>query len=226
MKSLVVAIPQTSPYCSTVTHHSSLKSNVMYFFKRYGLISFFIAALFAGMIYGAVRASSADEDLIDKLDVIFSTNVAARVEQSLAETFTSSFGTSFLFLVLLFCLSLSPFGVAAVPLLMFFRGFGYGISSGFLCVTYGFKGLVYYICVMLLGAFFSSLALVYAAQFCFDFAKSLIITIFGKYPQENGFLKNKLISLAFNCGYMVILIIFASLVDTVLYFLIGGLFSF
>lgn len=226
MKSIVLSVPQPKFVCSQ-TSYSPFKSNITYFLKRYGLVTFFIIALFSGMIMGAVCAGTADESLLDKLDILFSNNISVRGEQTLAKTFINSFGTSFMFLALFFCLSLSPLGVAAIPLIMFFRGFGYGISSGFLCITYGFKGLIYYIFVMLLGAFISSLSLVYAAQYCFDFSKSMIISIFGRdTASATGNLKSKLGALLLNCSYMIILIIFAALLDTVLYYLIGGLFSF
>lgn len=226
MKSLVVSVPQPKFVYAQTSPYSSFRSNITYFIKRYGLITFFIIMLFAGMITGAVRAGSADESLLDGLDILFSSNIAVRGEQTLAKTFINSFGTSFMFLALFFCLSLSPLGVIAIPLIMFFRGFGYGISSGFLCITYGLKGLVYYIFVMLLGAFISSLALIYASQYCFDFSKSMIVLIFSREGLTSSSLKGKLGTLFLNCSYMIILIIFASLLDTGLYYLIGGLFSF
>lgn len=225
MKCLVVSVPQ-SGIVYRQRNSSNFKSNLIYFFKRYGLVAFFIAVLFAGMIIGAVQAGSADESLLDKLNTLFSGNISVREEQTLARTFINSFGTSFMFLALCFCLSLSPFGIVAVPMIMFFRGFGYGISSGFLCITYGFKGLIYYIFVMLIGAFISSLALVYASQYCFDFSKTLLFSIFGRQYGIGDGLRARLAALVLNCGYMIILIIFASLIDTGLYYLVGGLFSF
>lgn len=225
MKCLVVSVPQSGIVCHQ-RNYPKFKSNFTYFFKRYGLISFFIAVLFAGMIFGAVKAGVADSSLLDKLNSLFSGNLSVREEQTLARTFINSFGTSFMFLAVCFCLSLSPFGIIAVPMVLFFRGFGYGISSGFLCITYGFKGLVYYIFVMLVGAFISSLALVYASQYCFDFSKTLLFSIFGRQYSEADGLRARLASLVLNCSYMIILIIFASLIDTGLYYVVGGLFSF
>lgn len=223
MRSLVVTIP-SSPICGSANRrYSPFKSGVGYFFRRYGLVAFFIAVLFSGMIFGAVKAGTADEAFIEKLEIVFSSNISVREEQTITGAFVNSFGTSFLFLLMCFCFSMSPFGILLVPAVMFFRGFGFGISSGFLCISYGFKGLVYYILVMLVGAFLSSMALVYVSQYCFDFSKEILLSITGR---EGILLKRKLVELVFNCGYMVILIIFASLVDAGLYFLVGGLFSF
>ncbi len=219
MKSLVIALPQPAE-----GKRSPLKQSISCFVRRYGLITLLIAVLFAGMIAGAVCAGSADDELLDKLSTVFLTNVENRGEQTAAKTFINSFGMSFLFMAVLFCLSLSPLGLMAVPALILFRGLGYGISSGYLCVTYGLKGLVYYAFVMLPGAFVSSLALVYAAQYCFDYSKELAVSIFG--IAENRNLRGKLAALVLNCSYTLLMTVFASLLDAGLYFLIGGLFSF
>lgn len=225
MKGIVVSVPQAK-FIYRPSKFSTLKSNIVYFFKRYGMVSFFIVVLFAGMIFGAVKAGSANEDLLNKIDILFSGSISVRGDQTPARTFINSFGTSFMFLALFYCFSMSPLGIIAIPLIMFFRGFGYGISSGFLCLTYGLKGLIYYILVMLIGAFISSLALVYASQYCIDFSASMLFSILGKSTLDGKGLKQKVCTLTLNCSYMIILIIFASLVDTGLYYLIGGLFSF
>ncbi len=225
MRGIVVSVPQSKILCRT-SKYSILKSNLIYFFKRYGMVTFFIAVLFVGMILGAVKAGSANEELLDKIDVLFSGSISIRGDQTPAGTFINSFGTSFLFLALIYCFSMSPLGIIAIPLVMLFRGFGYGISSGFLCLTYGIKGLFYYILVMLIGAFISSLSLVYASQYCMDFSVSMLLSILGRPTFDGRGLKSKMSTLTLNCAYMIILIVFASLVDTGLYYLIGGLFSF
>ncbi len=225
MKSIVVSVPQ-SGFVYRERAYSPVRSNVSYFFKRYGLIAFFITVLFVGMIFGAIQAGTADSELIDKLNLILTDNVFVKGQDTAAGKFINSFGTSFMFLMVMFVLSLSPFGVAAVPAVIFFRGFGYGVSSGFLCITYGFKGLIYYIFVMLIGAFISSLALIYVSQYCFDFSRNLCCAIFCRASKYSVSMRERLSSLLMSIGYMLLLIIFASLVDTGLYYLIGGLFSF
>lgn len=225
MKSIVVAVPQSKFFC-TPRVYSPMKSKITYFIRRYGSVAFFIAVLFAGMIFGAVKAGSASDELMSRLDVLFSGSITLENGETPARTFINSFGTSFMFLALLFCLSLSPLGIVGIPLVMFFRGFGYGISSGYLCITYGFKGLIYYIFVLLVGAFVSSLALVYSSQYCIDFSMSVFCSIIGRHIPGGMTLRAKLGILLLNCAYTIILTICASLLDTGLYYLIGGLFSF
>lgn len=225
MKSIIVAVPQPK-FVYDAKPYSPLRSNLKAYFKRYGMITFFIVVLFAGMIFGEVKAGTASDDILSKINSLFSGSLISDSTASPAATFINSFSASFAFVLTLYCLSLSPLGIVLIPGVMFFRGFEYGVSSGFLCITYGLKGLAYYILVMLLGAFISSLALVYVAQYCIDFSLSVLFSIFGKPTTDGQPLKVKIGELTLNCAYMIILIVFASLLDTGLYYLIGGLFSF
>ena len=140
------------------------------------------------------------------------------------EVFADSFVLSMVFTLLLICSAVSVLGVTAVPLIMFVRGILYGAVSGYLCIVFGLKGLAYYIAVLLPGGFISALALVYCSQYCMDFSVSVIMSVFGK--DSSVMLKQRLKELIMNCAYMNIILIFASLTDTILYYLVGGLFSF
>lgn len=225
MKSIIIAVPQPN-FAYDAKPYSPFRSNLKNYFRRYGMITFFIVVLFAGMIFGAVKAGTASDDILSRIDGFFSESFISDNTAVPASTFVNSFSISFTFVAVLYCLALSPLGVVLIPGVMFFRGFEYGMSSGFLCVTYGLKGLVYYISVMLLGAFISSLALVYVSQYCIDFSLSVMFAIFGKQTTDGQPLKAKFGELTLNCAYMIVLIVFASLLDTGLYYLIGGLFSF
>ncbi len=225
MKSIIVAVPQPK-FAYDAKPYSPFKSNIKAFFRRYGMITFFIVVLFSGMIFGAVKAGAASDDILSRIDSLFSGSIISGNTATPAQTFVNSFSVSFAFAAALYCLALSPLGIVLIPGVVFFRGFEYGMSSGFLCVTYGLKGLIYYITVMLLGAFISSLALVYVSQYSIDFSFSMLFSVFGKPTTDGRSLKAKIGELTLNCAYMIILIVFASLLDTALYYLIGGLFSF
>lgn len=225
MKSFIVAVPQPK-IPRRYKRYSPFKENLKCYFQRYGMLTLFIAILFSGMIFGAVKAGMASPEALSKIDSVFSRFMNLRNDRTPAQTFMNSFMVSFVFMAALYFSSLSPLGIFFIPALMFFRGFEYGISSGFLCVNYGLKGLAYYITVILLGAFISSLALVYLSQYCIDFSVSMMFSMFGKGTSNGVGLKVKLGEMTLNCAYMIMLIIFASLLDTGLYYLIGGLFSF
>ncbi len=225
MKSIVLAVPQPK-FSHAPKRYSPFKSNVKLFFKRYGIIAFFITLLFAGMIFGSIKAGTASSGSLEKFASFFSDTLNFGKNQTPMKTFVNSFTVSFVFAAVLFVLSMSPLGVIFIPVIMTIRGFEYGITSGYLCITYGLKGLAYYITVILLGAFISSLALVYVSQYCIDFSLSLMFSILGKRTTDGVTLKDKLSEMTLNYAYMIILIVFASLVDTGLYYLAGGLFLF
>ncbi len=224
MKSIVLAVnPNESVKPG---RFESVKAVITYFFKRYGLISFFIFLLLSGMVTGASCAGIKNDEMIGKVLQKVTEHILIENDSAAISVFADSFTFSFVFAAAMLIMSLSPFGILIIPLIVFSRGFYCGIVSGHLCVTYGLRGLAYYIFVMLIGTFLSSLALVYISQYCLDFSVSVFREIFCKNNYVVEALRNKLGEMLLNISYMLILIGFASLADTVLYFIIGGLFSF
>lgn len=136
--------------------HNDLRNNLVF-------VVFFII-LFIGIAIGSLNGKNADTELLKRLDFIFLTNFDIRCSQGVLATFISSFATAFIFLAVIFFLGLSLWGgivVAAVP---FFKGYGYGLSVGYLYFKYGFYGIMYNILVMLPGAFLCSAVIVAASQ--------------------------------------------------------------
>ena len=204
--------------------YSPLWANVSLFFRRYGMAVFFIAVLFSGMILGALRIGVGNALFHEKLFDYLHNTVTYKSDIQPLEVFADSFVLSMVFTLLLICSAVSVLGVTAVPLIMFVRGILYGAVSGYLCIVFGLKGLAYYIAVLLPGGFISALALVYCSQYCMDFSVSVIMSVFGK--DSSIMLKQRLKEHIMNCAYMNIILIFASLTDSILYYLVGGLFSF
>ncbi len=223
MKSIVVSMNRSEKIYNAKPY-SPLKADIKAFLKRYGILSFFITLLFLGMILGVVRAGQTSGEIMNGIYVFFSGGMIPSETASPVVSFADSFSVSFLFLAVLFCLSLSAPGVVLIPGVIFFRGYEYGIISGYLCVTYGLKGLVYYIAVILSGAFISSMALIYASQYCIDFSLSVLYTFFGKSTTDGQPLRSKFGELTLNCCYMLIVISFASLTDVLLQRLLGIFF--
>ena len=109
--------------------------------------------LFAGIITGSFCGASADEALMKKMNVIFLTDYHVRSSNNAADVFIASFACSFIFLLTLLICGLSLWGFipsAAVP---FIKGYGYGLSVGYLYSIYGFPGIIYNILIILPGAF-------------------------------------------------------------------------
>ena len=179
MKSMIVAVPQPNSE-DKYKHYSPVLSSLKCFLQRYGMITMLIAILFFGLIMGAIRIGMTSSDALSRINAILSNFLNPNVSQTPAETFMKSFTFSFVFILLLYAFSISPTGLLFIPAVLFFRGLGYGLISGVLCVSYGLKGLAYYITVILPGAFLSSMALLYLAQYCMDFSASVLFLIFGR----------------------------------------------
>lgn len=228
MKSIVLAV-RPAEQCVHLKRNRLRRTVLLmrYFLKKYGMAAFFITILLSGMVVGASCAGIKHGEYLSKAVKAVTEHIIVQQNTTAIGVFADSFTVSFVFAAAMILMSMSPFGMVTIPIVMLARGVCCGIVSGYLCVTYGLKGLVYYICVMLIGTFISSLALVYVSQYCMDFSFSVFRGIFYKnniYGNET--LRNKLGIMILNTSYMLILIGFASLADTVLFFLLGGLFSF
>ena len=146
----------SSIYGKPILRLSRLSQQIRRYFS-----AFFFAFVFAiGMLMGSLSARSADIITLEKLDFLFATNLSARIEQSVLATFSASFASDFLFLAFVFLCGLAPWGMAVIYFVPAFKGFGTGLSAGYLFVTYGFKGVGFYLLVILGGTFIFCFALI------------------------------------------------------------------
>lgn len=143
----------------TKLKHKNIKKNIIF------IIFFFI--FFVGIIIGAVSESKADDELLKKLDFVFLTNFNAKCSQNIFSIFISSFASVFIFLIVIFLLGLSVWGGIIVAIIPFFKGYGYGLSVGWLYYTHGFYGIIYNILIILPGAFICSAVIIAASQEAF-----------------------------------------------------------
>lgn len=135
--------------------------------KRNGMLAVFCLVLFGGIVCGAISGRSADDELMKRLDVIFLTNFDLRCSRGFIMSFGASFGSNVLFMLAVFLLGLSLWGgffSAAIP---FIKGYGYGLTAGFLYCTYGVKGILYNILIILPGMFISSVVISAASVYSF-----------------------------------------------------------
>ncbi len=146
--------------------------------KKNGFFLLFCLILFGGIVYGAVSGRSADSGLLQRLDFIFQTNFEVRCSQGLFSAFIASFASSVLFLTVIFLLGLSLWGGFFAVLVPFFKGYGYGLSVGFLYNAYGLQGICYNLLVILPGMFFSSAVIAAAALGAFRNSWHMIAGLF------------------------------------------------
>lgn len=150
-----------------------------------GMLALLAIILLAGMICGAIAARNSDETMLARLDFLFSSNFQME-DQAMIETFAASFASTFLFLLAIVWMGMSLWGTVLIPVLPFFRGFGLGVSSGFLYATYGWQGVLFHTVVMLPGMVVSSVAILLSAREGMKFSKDLIGASFSSGKKGRG----------------------------------------
>lgn len=200
-------------------------SDVRYFLKRYGITVLFSSVLLFGLVSGSVYAQSSDSGFIASLDFLFTTNLDARLAQNPAGTFCACFASDFIFLFSAFLLGLSPWGAFIMPFLLMFKGFGTGITAGYLFYVHQFAGIGFYLLILLPGTFLFCAALIRFCSNAFVFSKDMISTVFGKYPQSVS-MRGRTLAFASRFTASLIVTFLAALTDAALWTLLAGVFEF
>ena len=128
--------------------------------SRYGVQAVFAALFLLGLIIGAASGRGFSKETFDKLDLLFVTNIDARMEMNVFNIFISCFVSYFLFLFCIFLSGFSVWGFLTVPLLSALKGFTVGLSSAFVFSQYRLSGIGFYILVVLPGTVLFLFALV------------------------------------------------------------------
>ncbi len=197
---------------------------ITYFFKNNKLLIFLSVALISGMIFGALGIKFIKLDTIKKLDFLFATDFSERNSQPKVYTFIASFSSSYIFTLLILIMSLSFFGSITIPIIIFFRGVGLGITSGYLYLIYGLKGIAYHILILLPGIFISSIAILLISSHAIKFSIKFASKITPK-PTEDR-LWSKLTEYFKKCSYLSIILIFSSVIDMIEMILFSKFFNF
>lgn len=198
-------------------------SSVTVFLKRYGAISLFVFVYACGLLMGSLSAKGADSKLLDGLNFLFTTNLSARMDQPVFSTFATSFASDFLFLLFVFLCGLSPWGMAVTLVAPAFKGFGVGLSAGYLFITYGLKGVGFYLLVILAGTFIFSFALIIECIQANELSCRIAKTVFfsGENMQPVSAYVQRFLLRSF---YMLLITAVAALTDMLLWTGFSGLF--
>ncbi len=200
------------------------KTSFISLIKKYKLLTLIALLLLSGMIFGTFCVGFAEENTIESLDFLFASNFKVRSQQSLFEIFSTSLTSSFVFVALMTLLGLSVWGVLAIPIVPFFRGFGLGLTAGFLYSNYGIKGFLYHLIVLLPGVIISSVAILIHARESLVFSARLMSKILPKGNIDRLWERTKLYFL--RTGYVLIILAASSLVDMLFTMLFSGYFNF
>lgn len=200
-------------------------ADIRYFIRRYGVRTMFVFLLFAGIAIGSVYAKNADASMIESLDFLFTTNFDARLTQNFAGIFCACLASDFIFLISVYLLGLAPWGIPFMLFIIFFKGFGIGLTAGYLFIGKSLAGIGFYLLILLPGTFLFCMALVQFSSFAFNFSKRMFLTLLNK-----GVLKSSLrvSTIAFSSRFISSLIItfLSAVLDTALWTLFAGGFNF
>ena len=125
----------------------------------------FVVLVLMGTFLGAFLARRADASILEKLDFLLNSNFMQRADAPSNRVFLASAASVSFFLISEFLTGLAVWGVGVIPLLPFFRGLGLGMTGGYLLFTEGGRGFLFYLTVLLPGAFFSCLSVIWEATF-------------------------------------------------------------
>jgi stage II sporulation protein M len=180
-----------------------------------------LALLFLiGMTVGAVVSRNAGFRSISHLDFLFAGNFKARLNQPFVAIFSASFASAFLFILACFLCGLSIWGAFLLPAIPFFRGFGLGLTSGFLYAAYGWKGFLYNLSVILPGAFLCCIAILFGTMEGIRYSRSL--ALHRVYAPGGKPIRIYVTRFAGILGCACV----AAIIDTLMSALFGGFFSF
>lgn len=198
------------------------KQDILYFFRRYGIDTLLGISLCVGLVFGAVCAGNADETLIKNLDFIFVSDFESRCSQTVLLSFAATLTSNFIFFVANFLLGLSVWGSVGVPFLIAFKGFGMGITGGYLYKSYGLNGVGFFLLVMLSGYVISVLALIFQGKNSILFSNSLFAKVRGMSAKTDETIYKYII----NSSFMLIALSIGAMADAILNALFAGLFAF
>lgn len=133
--------------------------------SRYGIKAVLAVLFMIGLIVGAVSGRGFRQEVFEQLDLLFITNIDARMSMNAFDIFISCFVSYFLFIFCVFLSAMSVWGFGMIPLLSALKGFSVGISTAFIFSQYQLSGIGFYILVVLPGTVLFLFALIrYATQ--------------------------------------------------------------
>ncbi|MCR5653734.1 MAG: hypothetical protein K6F88_08040 [Ruminococcus sp.] len=197
------------------------KQGIKLFLGRWGGITLFAFMLAAGLTVGCICSGSLSSDTLRNLDFLFTTNMPERLSGGAWGAFCAGFASDFLFLLAAFLMGLSLWGAAALPFIAFFKGFGVGVSAGYLILTFGVKGILFYVSVLLPGIVISGMALIYELNAALGIFRTVCRALFGK--AKVAFKEPAALYFRRGLKYLILTFI-ASVTDAVLWFGLAGLF--
>ncbi len=208
-------MPVSKKLCLKKQSVRSFSEDVLYAVRNNLPFVLFAVILLAGMVFGSVYARNTEENVLKKLDFLFACDFQARTSQPFSTALLASFASAFIFVFACFLCGLSMWGVFFIPVILFFRGFGLGLASGYLYSAYKLKGVLFNLFVILPGAYICCIAIIFACVESSGFSRCLMS---GKSYKMRTYL--------FHFGLILLIAFLSSVIDFLLSMCLSGLFVF
>ncbi|MEF2920374.1 MAG: hypothetical protein U0O22_07940 [Acutalibacteraceae bacterium] len=222
MKGILFTLKKNKKSYTTKSTQIIQKREFIYFFRRYGISTLLGCSLLVGLVLGAISAGNADKQLIENLDFIFTSNFNSRCTQTPVYTFISALTANFIFFISIFLLGLSAWGSIGIPAIISFKGFGMGITGGYLYKCCGLMGVGFFLLVMLVGCVVSTLALLNQGKNCISFSA----VIFSKIKGNSCGTGNSFYKYITDNSFMLIALAIGAMCDAILNSLFANIFTF
>lgn len=224
MKGIVFSLKKESHRLKNEKFKTMRSFSVKQFLTQYGVFTFYILFFIFGIIYGSASFKKISPDFLEKLDLLFLTNLANRIELSAFEVFCSSFASDFLFVFASFLLSFTAWGIVCLPFLCAFKGYGVGLSCAFLYSEYSVSGLGFFILVILPGTVLFLFAFLLALKE--SLSHSLIVLRMYFPTFADVLLLRHLKPFFLRYFIVIIFVMLSSAFDMILWVLFAKLFNF
>ena len=147
-----------------IKNNKKIKTKAKYFFVNNKLFTVLFVIFIFGAIVGNLVIKNTNENFLKDVADLLTLNFRVRSEGSFFNIFTESIFSNFIFILIIFSMGLSVFGVTLVPPIVFLKGYFIGIFQNYLCKSFGIKGILFFIFVILPGFIFSILATLLMAK--------------------------------------------------------------
>ena len=207
-----------------VRSNKKIKNKAKTFFVNNKLFTALLIIFLLGAILGNLVFKNASESFFKKISDLITCNFEVRSSGSLFNIFSESIFSSFIFILVIFSIGVSAFGLTLVPLIVFFKGYCTGIFQGYLWSSFGLKGLIFFILVILPGLFVSILAILLMAKEAIKMSNifSNMLLNIKTWQSDEKYVKSYLTK----TGCIVILVLMSAFIDALSNFLLFRFFSF
>ncbi len=207
-----------------IKNEAKNKTKIINFFVNNKLFTFLIFVFISGITLGNLFLESSEKRFFYRVTELLNCHIKLRSTSPFLGLFVESIFSNFVFVVIIFIMGLSAWGIVLVPPVVFFRGYLFGLFQNCVFSTYGKKGILFLVLVILPGFLISILAITLLAKEAIKISNifSNMLLDSTNWQSDEKYVKSYLLK----TGCILILSVFSAFLDAVFNFLFYRFFSF